>query len=73
MNFIAWVPFFVVMAGFSLWSLWHLSRNDTPYMPKWAWGILIVFAMPVGTLIYVLVEVLAAGVQRTDAEGRPDA
>jgi hypothetical protein len=73
MNFIAWTPFFVLFAGFSIWSLWHLTGHDSPFMPKWAWALLIVFAMPVGTLIYFLVAVLGAGVQRHDAEGRPDA
>lgn len=42
-------------------------------MPKWAWALLIVFAMPIGTLIYLLVAVLGAGNQRPDAEGRPKA
>ena len=71
MNFIAWSPFFVAFAAFSLWSLWHLMRHESPYMPKWGWALLIVFAMPVGTLIYLLVAVLGAGVQRSDSEGRP--
>lgn len=68
----AWAPIFAIMAIFSLWSLWHLLRHESPYMPKWAWALLIVFAMPVGTLIYLLVAVLGAGVQRGDAEGRPE-
>ncbi len=72
MNFIAWTPFFVVFAVFIGWSLWHLAHHDSPYMPKWAWVLLIVFAVPVGTLIYFLVAVLGAGVQRSDAEGRPE-
>jgi hypothetical protein len=58
---------------FILWSLWHLARHDAPYMPKWAWALLIVLTMGFGTLIYLLVVVLGAGVQRQDAEGRPDA
>jgi hypothetical protein len=41
-------------------------------MPKWAWALLIVLAMPVGTLIYLLVAVLGAGTQRADAEGKLD-
>ena len=72
MNFIAWTPFLVLFAGFIIWSLWHLSRHDSPFMPKWAWALLIVFAMPVGTLIYLLVAVLGAGVQRQDTEGSQD-
>ena len=66
MNFIAWTPFFVVFALFIAWTLWHLARHDSPYMPKWAWALLIVFAMPVGTLIYLLV----AGPKKTPAVPR---
>ncbi len=70
MNLAAWVPLFVVFAAFSGWCLWHLALHDVRYMPKWAWALLIVFSMPLGGLVYVLVSVLEAGEQRADAEGR---
>jgi hypothetical protein len=74
MNFTDWIPIFVVAALFSVWALLHLSRKSTTFMPKWAWALFIVFTTPLGPLIYVLVEVLDAGVHRADAEGRsPDA
>jgi uncharacterized protein YpmS len=39
-------------------------------MPKWAWALLIIFALPLGGLVYVLVSVLGVGEYRADAEGR---
>jgi hypothetical protein len=70
MNFIVWTPLFAAAAFFSFWALWHLSRKDITFMPKWAWAVFIVFTTPLGALIYLLVEVLDAGVHRADAEGR---
>jgi hypothetical protein len=70
MNFADWTPIFVAAALFSVWALRHLSRKTSTFMPKWAWAVFIVFATPLGPLIYVLVEVLDAGVHRADAEGR---
>lgn len=70
MNFSAWFPIFILIAVFTLWCLWHLVRHDATFMPKWAWALLIVFAMPLGGIVYVLVSVLDAGEHRVDAEGR---
>lgn len=70
MNFAAWSPFFIVIAIFSVWCLWHLARHDAQFMPKWAWALLIIFALPLGGLVYLLVSVLHVGEYRADAEGR---
>lgn len=70
MNFTAWIPLFIVFAAFSLWCVWHMARHDAKFMPKWAWVLLIVIAMPLGGIVYVLVSVLEAGERRADAEGR---
>lgn len=69
-NFSAWLPIFAVGIVFSIAMLIHLARNEVPYMPKWAWALLIIAGIPLGALIYLLVVVLAAGAQRGDAEGR---
>jgi hypothetical protein len=70
MNFASWAPIFILVAVFTLWCLWHLIRNDATFMPKWAWAVIIVVAMPLGGIVYVLVSVLDAGETRADAEGR---
>ena len=64
------MPVFLAIAAFSAVLLVHLARNEVPYMSKWAWALLIVLTMPLGGVIYLLVVVLGAGVQREDAEGR---
>lgn len=68
-NFSAWLPLFAIGVIFSVAVLIHLARNEPPYMPKWAWAALIVFTMPLGGAVYLLV-VAGVGVQREDAEGR---
>jgi Phospholipase_D-nuclease N-terminal len=70
MNFASWSPLFVVIVVFTFWCLWHLVRHDTQFMPKWAWALMIVFALPLGGLVYVLVSVFRVGEYRADAEGR---
>lgn len=72
MNFAAWLPLFAVFALFSTVMLVHLARTDVPYMPKWAWALLIVITMPLGGVLYLVVVVMGGGVERQDAEGRLD-
>ena len=69
MNFAAWFPIFALAALFSIVLLVHLARHDVPYMPKWAWALLIVLTMPLGGLVYLIVVIGGAG-GREDAEGR---
>ena len=70
MNFSAWMPIFLAIAALVAFCLWHLAKNDPSFMPKWGWALLVILAAPVGSLIYVVVEVFDAGVKRPDAHGR---
>lgn len=70
MNFEAWIPIFLIVIVFSIALLVHLATHDVPFMPKWAWALLIVFTMPLGGLVYVLVVIIGAGTKVEDAEGR---
>ncbi len=70
MNFAAWTPIFAVVLLLTLGSLGHLATHRVPYMPKWAWAVLIVVGMPIGALVYIAVVIFGWGVQREDAEGR---
>ncbi|MGI9584471.1 MAG: PLDc N-terminal domain-containing protein [Acidimicrobiia bacterium] len=69
MNFGTWMPLLVLGVVFSIGLLIHLATHDVPYMPKWAWALLIVVTIPLGGIIYLLV-VMSVGIQRPDAEGR---
>jgi len=68
-NFESWIPIFTVVAVFSLAVLVHLATHEVPYMPKWAWALLIVLTAPLGGAVYLIVVVAGAG-GRSDAEGR---
>lgn len=70
MNFEAWLPIFLIAVVFTVAILAHLATHDVPYMPKWGWALLVVFTMPLGGVIYLLVVILGAGTQVEDAEGR---
>ena len=72
MNLAAWIPLFAVGIAFTAIMLWHLATHEVGFMSKGAWAALIVVTMPLGGLIYLLVAVLGAGIQRPDAEGRLD-
>ena len=69
MNLAAWLPIFIIFAAFSAVLLVHLARHEVPFMPKWAWALLIVLTMPLGGVVYLLVF-YGVGAQREDAEGR---
>jgi len=69
-NFVAWGPIFLAGVVFSIAMLVHLATHEVPFMPKWAWALLIVFTMPLGGVIYLLVVIVGAGTQVEDAEGR---
>ncbi|MEN8238392.1 MAG: PLDc N-terminal domain-containing protein [Actinomycetota bacterium] len=70
MNFEAWVPLTLVFAVVAGFALWHLVTHDVPYMPKWAWALLVIFTFPIGSFIYIAVVIFGAGTHREDAEGR---
>ncbi len=69
MNFAAWIPIFAVGIAFSAVVLVHLATHQVPFMPKWAWALLILVTMPLGGVVYLLIVVFGAGV-REDAEGK---
>jgi hypothetical protein len=70
-NFSAWIPVFLLVGVFTVILLVHLARHAAPYMPKWAWALLIILTAPAGGFIYLAIVVAGAGTGREDAEGRP--
>ena len=70
MNFASWLPLTAVFLAIAAVAVWHLVTHPVPYMPKWAWGLLIVVTFPVGSIVYIVVVMLGVGSQRRDAEGR---
>ena len=70
MNIEAWVPIFLAVAVFTAAMLAHLATHPVPFMPKWAWALLIVLTAPLGGVIYGIVVIAGAGTRVEDAEGR---
>lgn len=61
----------MVFVAVAVVALWHLVTHDVPYMPKWAWALLIIFTFPIGSVIYISVVMFGAGTPRDDTSGRP--
>ncbi len=71
MNFSAWLPIAAVFLVAAAVAFWHLATHRVPYMPKWAWILLVIVGFPFGSIIYIAVVMFGAGTVREDAEGRP--
>jgi hypothetical protein len=71
MNFGAWLPLTLVFVAVAGVALWNLATHEVPYMPKWAWALLIIFTFPIGSFIYIAIVMFGAGASRDDAEGHP--
>jgi len=70
MNFAAWLPITLVFAFIAGVAIWHLVTHDVPFMPKWAWALLIIVTFPIGSVVYIAVVMFGAGTEREDAQGR---
>ena len=70
MNLASWLPLTGVFLAFTAVAAWHLVTHPVPYMPKLAWGLLMVVTFPVGAIVYIVVVVFGVGTEREDAEGR---
>jgi hypothetical protein len=42
---IAWIAYCLV----------DLSRSEVRYLPKWGWALIILFSVPLGGIVYLLV------------------
>ena len=69
MNFGAWLPLTMVFVVVAAVALWNLATRDAPYMPKWAWALLILFTFPIGSFIYIAVVMFGAGTRQDHTEG----
>ena len=51
----ALLPLFVVAAAFVGYCLYDISRSEVKHLPKWAWGLICVFSIPVGGIVYLII------------------
>ena len=59
----------MVVIVLTLVSLGHLATHRVPFMPKWAWAVLVIVGAPFGAVIYIAIVMFGFGVNRDDAEG----
>jgi Phospholipase_D-nuclease N-terminal len=51
----ALAPIFVLMLGFLVYCLWDVSRSQVRYLPKWAWVLICLCAVPLGGIVYLII------------------
>ena len=60
----ALIPILVVALGFVIYCWIDISRHEVRYLPKWAWGLIATFSVPLGGIVYLLVGREAGGRSR---------
>ena len=51
----ALIPLVVVALGFVVYCWIDIARSEVQYLPKWAWGLICTFSVPLGGIVYLLV------------------
>jgi hypothetical protein len=49
------LPVVLVAVSFVAYCLFDLSRSRVRLLPRWLWGFICVFSVPVGGIVYLLV------------------
>lgn len=49
------MPVLVLVAVLIGWSLVDIIRRPVEHLPKWAWVLIVLFAIPVGAVIYIII------------------
>ncbi len=63
-NWAAWLPLILLAMAIAGYGLFDVSRSEVRYLPKWAWALICVFSVPLGTILYLTVG--------RDGSTRPD-
>ena len=37
------------------WALTDIARRPVRHLPKWTWSLIVVFAIPLGAVVYLIV------------------
>ena len=49
------MPVLVLVTVLIGWSLVDIIRRPVEHLPKWAWVLIVLFAVPVGAVIYIII------------------
>lgn len=54
-SFAALAPLILAAVAWIAYCLWDLSRSEIRTLPRWAWVLIIVFSVPLGGILYLLI------------------
>lgn len=49
------LPVLILAALLIGWSLIDIARKPVQHLPKWAWALLVLLAIPLGAVIYLVI------------------
>lgn len=49
------LPLLILELGLKVFCLYRLSKDEVKYLPKLAWGAIILFVNTIGPLMYLLI------------------
>lgn len=49
------LPVLILAALLIGWSLIDIARKPVQHLPKWAWALLVLLAIPLGAVIYLII------------------
>lgn len=49
------IPVLLLVALLIGWSLIDMARKPVQHLPKWAWVLIVLLAIPLGAIIYLII------------------
>lgn len=50
------LPVLILAALLIGWSLIDIARKPVQHLPKWAWALIVLLAIPFGAVIYLIID-----------------
>jgi hypothetical protein len=48
------IPVLLIQYGLLIFALVQLVKNETAYLPKWGWALIIIFINIIGSIIFLI-------------------
>lgn len=49
------IPVLILAVLLIGWSLIDMARKPVQHLPKWAWALIVLLAIPLGAIIYLII------------------
>jgi len=49
------IPIIIIEYGLMIYALVQLFRNESAYLPKWGWALIIVFFGIIGPVVFLII------------------